>query len=132
MPDFLHNFLLLGIPIIIAITFHEAAHGYVALRYGDNTALMQGRITLNPFKHVDLFGTILLPGFLIFTGAPFVFGYAKPVPVDFSRLYPARQGMVMVALAGPLTIPMAADVGNCAGPHLELRCSPHRHEILGA
>jgi Zn-dependent protease len=89
------------LPLILAITTHEAAHGYVALRCGDDTALREGRLTFNPLKHIDRFGTIILPGILLFVGAPFLFGYAKPVPVRFDRLIHPRRDMVLVALAGP-------------------------------
>jgi hypothetical protein len=74
------------IPAILAITLHEAAHGYVACVFGDTTAWALGRVTLNPFKHIDPFGTIILPGLLLLARSPFLFGYAKPVPVNFSRL----------------------------------------------
>jgi len=89
-------------PIIFAVTFHEAAHGFVALRFGDDTALRAGRVTFNPLKHIDPFGTVLLPALLLVSSG-FMFGYAKPVPVNFGRLKPARLGMVLVALAGPMT-----------------------------
>src|SRR3977135_933898 len=89
------------IPVIIAITFHEAAHGYVARLLGDETAWRLGRVTLNPLKHIDPVGTILLPGFLLLLGSPFLFGYAKPVPVNFRALRNSRSGMVWVAAAGP-------------------------------
>jgi Zn-dependent protease len=85
---------------IVAITFHEAAHGFVALHFGDDTAKKAGRVTLNPFKHVDLFGTVILP-FLLYTFAGFLFGYAKPVPVTYSQLRNPRWDMVWVAAAGP-------------------------------
>jgi Zn-dependent protease len=91
------------LPVIIAITFHEAAHAFVAWRFGDDTALQLGRVSFNPLKHIDPFGTILLPGMLLLSGSPFLFGYAKPVPVNFRNLKPLRAGMVMVALAGPAT-----------------------------
>ena len=90
-----------AIPVIIAITFHEAAHGYVARHFGDDTAEKAGRITLNPLKHIDLFGTILLPAFLILSRAGFIFGYAKPVPVNFSALNHPKRDMIWVAAAGP-------------------------------
>jgi len=90
-----------GIPLIIAITFHEAAHGYVARFFGDNTAWQVGRVTLNPFKHIDPVGTILLPALLFVTRSPFLFGYAKPVPVNFRALRNPRRDMVWVAAAGP-------------------------------
>jgi hypothetical protein len=89
------------IPLIIAITFHEAAHGYVARFFGDNTAWQFGRVTLNPFKHIDPIGTILLPALLFMTRSPFLFGYAKPVPVDFRALRNPRRDMAWVAAAGP-------------------------------
>lgn len=91
------------IPILIAITFHEAAHAYAAWKLGDDTAHRLGRVTFNPLKHVDPFGTILLPALLFLTGAPFLFGWAKPVPVAFGRLGHPRRDMALVALAGPLT-----------------------------
>ncbi len=89
------------IPVILAITLHEAAHGYAARRFGDNTAWLMGRVTLNPFKHIDPFGTILLPAVLLFAGSPVLFGYAKPVPVNFMALNDPRRDMVWVAAAGP-------------------------------
>jgi Zn-dependent protease len=89
------------IPLIIAITFHEAAHGYVARFFGDNTAWQFGRVTLNPFKHIDPVGTVLLPALLFISRSPFLFGYAKPVPVNFSALRNPRRDMVWVAAAGP-------------------------------
>jgi Zn-dependent protease len=98
--DVLYDLVLLAIPVIIAITFHEAAHGYVALHFGDSTAKDEGRVTLNPLKHVDPFGTILLPAILYFT-AGFLFGYAKPVPVKFGQLRNPRWDMIWVAIAGP-------------------------------
>lgn len=90
-----------GLPIILAITLHEAAHGYVALRYGDDTAKQAGRISLNPIRHIDLFGTILIPVFLIWMHSPVLFGYAKPVPINFSRLRNPIMDSVYVAVAGP-------------------------------
>jgi Zn-dependent protease len=91
------------IPLIIAITFHEAAHGFVAHRLGDSTAYDLGRVSFNPLKHIDPFGTVLLPGMLLLSHAPFLFGYAKPVPVNFRNLNHPRLDMVWVALAGPAT-----------------------------
>jgi Zn-dependent protease len=92
--------LIVAIPIIIAITFHEAAHGFVAWRLGDDTAYRLGRVTFNPLKHIDPFGTIILPTLLYLTTG-FMFGYAKPVPVNFRRLRNPRRDMVLVAAAGP-------------------------------
>jgi Zn-dependent protease len=89
------------LPVLFAITFHEAAHGYVARFLGDETASRLGRVSLNPLRHIDPFGTILLPGLLLFVRSPFLFGYAKPVPVNFRALRHPRIGMVLVAAAGP-------------------------------
>jgi Zn-dependent protease len=98
-----------AVPVIIAITLHEAAHGYVARHFGDDTAAKAGRVTLNPFKHVDLFGTVILPAFLILSKAGFLFGYAKPVPVNFSALRHPKRDMIWVAAAGPgMNIVLAA------------------------
>lgn len=88
------------LPILVAITFHEASHGFVAWRLGDDTAYRLGRVTFNPFSHIDPVGTLLLPGMLIFLGAP-PFGYAKPVPVNFGRLHRPRRDSALVAAAGP-------------------------------
>ena len=90
-----------AIPVIVAVTFHEAAHGFVAYLLGDDTAWRLGRVSFNPAKHIDPFGTILLPGLLLLLHAPFLFGYAKPVPVNFGRLRSPRRDMVLVAAAGP-------------------------------
>jgi Zn-dependent protease len=89
------------LPILIAVTFHEAAHGYVAHLLGDDTAWRLGRVTFNPFKHIDPFGTIILPVMLLLARSPFLFGYAKPVPVNFSALRHPRRDMILVAAAGP-------------------------------
>jgi len=91
-----------AIPVLLAITLHEAAHGYAARQLGDDTAWQMGRVTLNPFPHIDLVGTVIMPLMLFFaTSGQFLFGYAKPVPVDFSRLRHPKRDMVWVALAGP-------------------------------
>jgi Zn-dependent protease len=89
------------IPVLVAVTFHEAAHGFVAHLLGDDTAWRLGRVSFNPLKHVDPVGTILLPGILLLTRSPFLFGYAKPVPVNFRALRSPRSDMVLVAAAGP-------------------------------
>jgi Zn-dependent protease len=91
------------LPAILAITLHEAAHGLVASRCGDPTARQLGRVTLNPLKHIDPFGTIVLPGLLLLLRVPFVFGYARPVPVNFRALGNPRRDMIWVAVAGPAT-----------------------------
>ena len=92
---------IVAIPIIIAIVLHEVAHGWVAWRLGDPTAKMLGRLTLNPLAHVDLFGTIILPLILLFSHSGILFGYAKPVPINFLNLRRPKQDMVWVAAAGP-------------------------------
>jgi len=101
-----YQFLLIAsvwvIPVILAVTLHEAAHGWVASKLGDDTALRMGRVTFNPIKHIDLFGTILMPaGLLLLSGGQFMFGFAKPVPVNFMRLRHPRRDMILVAAAGP-------------------------------
>lgn len=98
---FIQGLTIWAIPVLLAITLHEAAHGYAAKKFGDQTAWMLGRVTLNPFKHIDPFGTILMPAALLLAGLPMI-GYAKPVPVNFMRLKPRRFGSAIVALAGPM------------------------------
>jgi len=101
-PNTIQTILIYALPVLFAITVHEAAHGYVARHFGDNTAYMMGRVTLNPLKHIDPIGTILMPLFLYFaTSGAFLFGYAKPVPVNFGALRNPRRDSVWVALAGP-------------------------------
>jgi Zn-dependent protease len=90
-----------AIPILLAVTLHEAAHGFAADRLGDDTARRMGRMSLNPLRHVDPLGTIVLPALLLLLRAPFLFGYAKPVPVNFRRLRNPKRDMIWVALAGP-------------------------------
>ena len=102
MNELIQTVLIYALPVIFAITLHEAAHGYIAQRLGDNTAAMMGRVTLNPFPHIDPVGTILLPLLLYFsTSGAFLFGYAKPVPVRFGNLHNPKRDMIWVALAGP-------------------------------
>ncbi len=100
--DIIQTVAIYALPVLFAITVHEAAHGYAARHFGDNTAYAQGRITLNPMKHIDPVGTIAMPLLLYFaTSGAFLFGYAKPVPVNFGRLRHPKRDMVWVALAGP-------------------------------
>src|SRR5277367_526833 len=99
----LYQISIWAIPAIIAITFHEASHGYVAHLLGDDTAWRMGRVSFNPLVHIDPFGTIVLPIMLLMLHSPFLFGYAKPVPVNFRALRWPRAGMVLVAAAGPAT-----------------------------
>jgi Zn-dependent protease len=102
ISNLIQTVLIYALPVIFAITVHEAAHGYVARHFGDNTAEVMGRVTLNPIKHIDPIGTILMPLMLYFaTSGAFLFGYAKPVPVNFGRLRHPKRDMIWVALAGP-------------------------------
>jgi len=100
--EIVHQVALMALPILAAVIFHEVAHGLMALQLGDDTAFRLGRLTLNPLPHIDPVGTILMPAMLMLAGAP-IFGYARPVPVDFGRLRNPRRDMVLVALAGPGT-----------------------------
>lgn len=112
MSGIVETLLVSLLPLIIAITVHEAAHGYVADKLGDDTARRLGRVTLNPIRHVDPVGSIILPGLLFLSNAPFLFGYAKPVPVRFDRLNNPRWDAMWVALAGPgVNIAMALLAG---------------------
>jgi len=95
--------ILMILPLIVAVILHEVAHGYVAFKMGDPTARLAGRLTLNPIKHLDLFGSFLLPVILKLSGSPIIFGYAKPVPVNFANLREFRKGTICVASAGVLT-----------------------------
>lgn len=102
IANLIQTILIYALPVLFAITVHEAAHGYVAHHYGDDTAYRMGRITLNPLQHIDPIGTIAMPLVLYFlTSGTFLFGYAKPVPVNFSRLRNPKRNMIWVALAGP-------------------------------
>ena len=103
MQQFINVISTWIVPVLISVTMHEAAHGYAANLLGDNTAKKLGRVTLNPFKHIDRFGTVILPLLLILIKSPFIFGWAKPVPVMFHRLKNPLRDMVIVAIAGPLT-----------------------------
>ena len=103
LADAVQRFSVWVIPLVLSITLHEAAHGLAAWRLGDDTAWRMGRVSANPLRHVDLFGTLILPGMLLLAGGGMLFGWAKPVPVNFARLHPPRLGMILVALAGPGT-----------------------------
>lgn len=100
--EFLYEASAWILPALFAITLHEAAHGWVAWRLGDDTAYRLGRVSFNPFRHVDRMGTVIVPGLLLLLNAPFLFGWAKPVPVDFFRLPHPRRDMALVAIAGPM------------------------------
>jgi len=115
--DTIYTISVWVLPILLAITLHEAAHGFVAWRLGDDTAYRLGRVTANPIPHIDPIGTFLVPGFLLASGAPFLFGWARPVPVNFWRLRRPRTDMVWVALAGPATNVLIAIVA-ALGFHL--------------
>lgn len=101
MDNSLQLFAIYALPILLAITLHEAAHAYVAKYFGDSTAYQQGRMSLNPIRHIDPLGTILIPVLLYVAGSPFLFGYAKPVPINFNNLRKPKRDMAWVALAGP-------------------------------
>lgn len=101
MNELIATLAVYAIPVIFAITLHESAHAYVARYFGDDTAYSLGRLSLNPLKHMDLFGTVLIPVLLFLSQIGFIFGYAKPVPIDYSRLKDPKRNMVWVALAGP-------------------------------
>jgi Zn-dependent protease len=102
MNDLIQTIAVYALPVLFAITLHEAAHAYAAKFFGDTTAYAQGRMSLNPIKHIDPFGTILIPVVLYFaTSGSFLFGYAKPVPIDFGKLHNPKRDMAWVALAGP-------------------------------
>jgi len=103
IESILRGISIWALPVMIAIVLHEVAHGWTADKLGDSTARWMGRLTLNPLKHIDPIGTLLIPTLLIISGAPFIFGYAKPVPVNFAKLNNPKSDMVWVALAGPLT-----------------------------
>ncbi|WPB55745.1 site-2 protease family protein [Xylophilus sp. GOD-11R] len=102
ISQLIQTVLVNALPLLFAITVHEAAHGYAARRFGDDTAMRMGRLTLNPLRHIDPIGTVIMPAIMFFaTAGSFAFGYAKPVPVNFDRLRNPRRDMVLVALAGP-------------------------------
>jgi Zn-dependent protease len=103
MDALIQTIAVYAIPVILAITLHEAAHAYAAKYFGDLTAYSQGRMTLNPIVHIDLFGTIILPALLYLAGSGFLFGYAKPVPVNFGALRNPKKNMAWVALVGPMS-----------------------------
>lgn len=101
MNELIQTFAVYALPVLFAITLHEAAHAYAAKRFGDSTAYLLGRMSLNPIKHIDPIGTVLIPIVLFVFSSPFLFGYAKPVPVDFGKLRRPKRDMAWVALAGP-------------------------------
>ncbi len=127
MADIISGLAHWGIPVLLAICLHEAAHGYVAWILGDDTAKRLGRVSINPFRHIHPVGTILLPGLLFLAKAPFLFGFAKPVPVNFTRLRHPKTDMIWVALAGPAINIFLAFVSalllhtvNFAGPYADV------------
>ena len=126
VTDILYTVSIWVLPVLIAITFHEAAHGWVADRLGDDTARRLGRVTFNPLKHVDRFGTIVLPGLLLLLKAPVLFGYAKPVPVNFGRLRRPKRDMIWVAAAGP-----GANMILAFGAALAFHLTPYFSPSLG-
>ena len=127
LSEFIITLSVWAVPTVFAIVLHEVMHGYVANLLGDDTAARAGRLTLNPLSHVDPIGTVIMPALLLFLHLP-VFGYAKPVPVDFRRLTPRRLGMVMVAAAGPLTNLILA----IASALVARKLAPHVNGPMGA
>lgn len=117
------------LPVLLAITLHEAAHGWMAEKFGDSTARLLGRVTFNPLQHIDRFGTIILPGLLLIMQSPALFGYAKPVPVNFYNLQPPRFGQFMVAIAGVL-VNLALMVISALLLHLEGWLRPEEYPWL--
>jgi Zn-dependent protease len=127
----LFSIAIFAVPLVLAITLHEAAHGYVARYFGDHTASDRGRISLNPLKHIDLVGTILLPGLLLLTHAPFLFGYAKPVPVDPRQMRRPLHDMMWVAAAGPgMNLLLATLSALALAPVTGLAAVPWLHQLL--
>jgi Zn-dependent protease len=100
--DLIYKIATWILPVLLAITLHEYAHGWAANKLGDSTAKMLGRLTINPIKHIDPVGTLLIPGLLILMSSPFLFGYAKPIPVNVNNLKEPRRDMALVAIAGPI------------------------------
>jgi Zn-dependent protease len=123
--DFLIDASAWVLPLVLAITLHEAAHGWMAERFGDKTARNLGRVTFNPLKHIDQFGTVLLPGLLFLMKSPILFGYAKPVPVNFDNLTPPRRGMFFVAIAGVM-VNFVLAVASALLLHLEAFITPEQ------
>ncbi|CAM4463100.1 MAG: hypothetical protein LEGION0398_MBIBDBAK_00908 [Legionellaceae bacterium] len=127
---FIQQLTIWALPILFAITFHEVAHGWVALRCGDKTALMLGRLSINPLNHIDIVGTIIVPGILLMLGG-FLFGWAKPVPVNWNNLRKPRRDMMLVALAGPVANLIMVFFWAClAKLGIYLQISPSAKEAL--
>ena len=110
----IQQFILMIVPLLFAVTLHEVAHGYAALRFGDHTAKMAGRLSLNPIRHLDPFGSVLIPALLVFSGSPVLFGYAKPVPVNFYNLRNPELGTFVVSVAGVAVNLACAVIGGIA------------------
>lgn len=125
----LNRLVVMLVPLIFAVTLHEVAHGYVAYRLGDHTARQAGRLTLNPLKHLDFFGSLLLPLLLKFSGSPVIFGYAKPVPVNFANLRDVRKGTILVAAAG-CTVNLVLAVLSGLSFQLLMRTAPHWYRSI--
>lgn len=124
LANLAHQLSVWFLPVVVAITLHEAAHAWTADRLGDDTARRLGRVSFNPLRHVDPFGTLLLPGLLLLASAPFLFGWAKPVPVAFHRLREPKRDMIWVALAGPgINIALALAAGLLMQPVGQLQAN---------
>ncbi len=131
MNSFLQGLSVWALPVLAAVILHELAHGVVAKWCGDDTAARAGRLTLNPIAHIDLMGTVALPLFLLLAHAPFLFGYAKPVPVNFGQLRRPRRDMVLVAAAGPVTNIILALVSAVVLQSLLQLRLPHDSALTG-
>jgi Zn-dependent protease len=125
------QFILLILPLILAVTLHEVAHGYVAMKMGDHTARLAGRLTLNPIKHLDLVGSFLLPLVLKLSGSPFIFGYAKPVPVNYHNFRDFRKGTLWVSSAGVLANLILAGISAALLRMLAGTVQPGEQSSLG-
>jgi Zn-dependent protease len=132
MSELIQQISIMAIPLLLAVILHEVAHGWVAYRLGDATAKMAGRLTLNPLAHIDPIGSILIPALLIFSRAPFLFGYAKPVPVNFNYLRNPKRDMVWVALSGVIANFLLALVFSFGNRVLLILAPLVDHEILGS
>lgn len=132
MSEIIQQISIMAIPLLLAVILHEVAHGWVAYRLGDATAKMAGRLTLNPLAHIDPIGSVLIPALLIFSRAPFLFGYAKPVPVNYHYLRNPKRDMVWVALSGVIANFLLALVFSLANRALLILAPLVENQLLGA
>ena len=132
MSEIIQQISIMAIPLLLAVILHEVAHGWVAYRLGDATAKMAGRLTLNPLAHIDPIGSVLIPALLIFSRAPFLFGYAKPVPVNYHYLRNPKRDMVWVALSGVIANFLLALVFSLGNRALLILAPLVENQLLGA